>query len=117
VWFKHRAWIPVAWILSLVNLVSVFAFAGPDSSMHVGSHAVLAVLFALGAQHLAHRKTLTSGDEVAATLNEIDQRLADLDHLEAEHGRLPQLEERLDFIERALVEVRNRAQIPPKPGS
>ena len=58
-WFKHRAWIPVAWILSLGNLVSVWFAARPAEAEHATVHALLAVLFGLGAQHLAHRKNST----------------------------------------------------------
>lgn len=115
-WFKHRAWIAVAWVLAAANLFSVWFFAGPGESGHLTGHALLAALFGLGAQHLANRKTIASGDDVTATLHEIDQRLADLDRLQSAQGRLPELEERLDFIERALVEVRNRSQLPPKKG-
>ena len=56
VWFRHRAWIPVAWILSLVNLVSVWFAAEPAEPLHATIHALLAVLFALGAQHLQARR-------------------------------------------------------------
>ena len=54
-WFKHRAWIPVAWILCLVNLGAVWFAARPAEAWHATGHAVLAVLFGLGAQRLAAR--------------------------------------------------------------
>jgi hypothetical protein len=113
-WFKHRAWIPVAWALSLLNLVSVGIYVGPGENLHVTIHALLAVLFGLGAQRLALRKSLTADTDVAETLRELDARLAELDGLQGVERRLPQLEERLDFIERALVEVRSRPQLPHK---
>src|SRR5262245_25399142 len=59
VWFKHRAWIPIAWLLSAGNLISVWFAARPAETWHATIHALLAVLFGLGAQRLmARRQTL-----------------------------------------------------------
>ena len=113
-WFKHRAWIPVAWVLSLANLGAVWFAARPGEPWHATAHAVLAVLFGLGAQHLALRTRPTADADVLARLQELEARLADLGMLPDVEGRLAELEERLDFTERALVEVRTRAQLPPK---
>ena len=55
-WFKHRAWIPVAWLLSLGNLVSVWFAAQPAEAWHATIHAMLAVLFGVGAQRLMARQ-------------------------------------------------------------
>jgi hypothetical protein len=55
VWFKHRAWIPVAWLLCLGNLAAVWFAARPAEAWHATFHALLAVLFGLGAQRLAAR--------------------------------------------------------------
>ena len=59
-WFQHRAWIPIAWLLSLINLGSVWFAARPAEPWHATIHALLAVLFALGAQRLRARQPLTS---------------------------------------------------------
>jgi len=113
-WFKHRAWIPVAWLLCLGNIVSVWFAARPAEPWHATIHALLAVLFGLGAHRLALRRKPTVGADVVARLPELEARLADLDKLQDVDGRLSELEERLDFTERALVDVRARAQPPPK---
>lgn len=55
-WFKHRAWIPVAWLLSILNLVSVWFAARPAEAWHATAHALGAVLFGLGAQYLTVRR-------------------------------------------------------------
>ena len=55
-WFKHRAWIPVAWLLSLGNLVAVWFAAQPAEAWHATIHAMLAVLFGVGAQRLMARQ-------------------------------------------------------------
>ena len=54
--FKHRAWIPVAWLLSLGNLVATWFAAQPAEPWHATGHSLLAVLFALGAQRLMARQ-------------------------------------------------------------
>jgi hypothetical protein len=113
-WFRHRAWIPVAWLLCLVNVVSVWFAARPAEPWHATIHALLAVLFGLGAQRLGQRRKATADAGELERLRELEARLADLDTLHDVRGRLTELEERLDFAERALVEVRSRAQLPPK---
>lgn len=55
-WFKHRAWIPIAWLLSLLNLGAVWFAAQPAEPWHATIHALLAVLFAVGARHLMARQ-------------------------------------------------------------
>lgn len=61
VWFRHRAWIPIAWLLSIVNLAAVWFAAQPAEPWHATTHALLAVLLALGAQRLQARQREPSG--------------------------------------------------------
>ncbi len=105
-WFKHRAWIPIAWLLSLGNLAGLGFAAGAGEPWHATTHAILAVLFALGAQRLAARRRPSVESDVA----EVDYAVAD--KLRELEDRLVEVEERLDFTERALTEVRARGQIP-----
>jgi hypothetical protein len=89
VWFKHRAWIAVASLLSLANVVAIWFAAQPGEPAHATVHGVLAVLFGLGAQHLALRKSpLTDAD--AVTRQEMEARLARLEP--------PQLTQALETI-------------------
>ncbi len=111
-WFKHRAWIPIGWLLSVANVVSVWFAARPGEPTHATVHALLAVLFGVGAHYLTVRKGTASHPDVMARLGELEARLADVDAAPDVDSRLPELEERLDFIERAMVDVRNRAQLP-----
>jgi len=55
-WFKHRAWIPIAWLASLVNLGAVWFAARPAEPWHATIHALLALLLGLGAQRLTARQ-------------------------------------------------------------
>lgn len=105
-WFKHRAWIPVAWLLSFGNLVSVWFAAQPAEPWHATIHALLAAGFALGARHLTARR------QPAAVLNADLQEALDLnEHLQQTidglQVQLRQLEERVDFTERLLATHRD----------
>ncbi len=62
-WFKHRAWMPIAWLLSLANLGAVWFAALPGEPWHATTHALLAVLFAVGAGHLMTRRLTPPIDE------------------------------------------------------
>lgn len=66
-WFKHRAWIPIAWLLCLANIGATWFAAQPAEPWHATTHALLAVLFGLGAQRLAARlKNRGGGAELPA---------------------------------------------------
>jgi hypothetical protein len=112
-WFKHPAWVPVAWILCLVNLAAVGVYA--QTPMHAAGHGVLAALFGLWAQHLRSRTTPAADADVIERVQELEARLADLEALPdvSVSGRLSQLEARLDFAERVLADVRKRGPSPP----
>jgi len=114
VWFKHPAWRPVAWLLSLLNVGATWFAAAPGEPWHATAHALLAVAFGVGAQRLAHRHQLAATSDDTEALRELEARVSDLDRLQGVQGRLPELEERLDFIERALIEVRNKTHAPPR---
>ena len=61
-WFKHRAWIPIAWLLSVANVGAVWFAALPAEPWHATAHALASVLFAVGAERLMARRRLSSGD-------------------------------------------------------
>jgi hypothetical protein len=105
VWFKHRAWIPIAWLLSLVNLGAVWFAAEPGEPWHATAHALLGAGFALGAQRLMarHRADARSQQfQQVMDQNELLQQSA-----EQMSSRLAELEERVDFSERLLVKQRD----------
>ena len=111
-WFKHRAWIPVAWLLSFGNLISVWLPA-PVAPWHAAIHALLAVVFGLGAQRLAARPD--SGrhqleSEERQMLEDLQTQLGDLDELKQ---RIGELEERVDFAERVLAKQREGQRLDP----
>jgi hypothetical protein len=89
VWFKHRAWIPVAWLLSVANLGAVWFAARPGETWHATGHALLSLLFGLAAQHLASRTRAHDAEDVL-TRQELEARLASADS--------PRLSQALDAI-------------------
>jgi membrane protein implicated in regulation of membrane protease activity len=115
-WFKHRAWVPVAWLLSGGNLVAAWFAAVPGEAWHAATHALLAVVFAVAAERLSRRRSPgTEGEaELRARVQELEDRVAEIAALPDAGSRLAELEERLDFAERAMVEVRKRSELPPR---
>ena len=114
-WFKHRAWIPVAWLLSLANLISVWS-PPPVGPLHATTHALLAVLFGLGAQRLAARSDNRHAElksEERQTLEDLETRFGELDELKQ---RMGELEERVDFAERLLAKQRDGQRLGPPQG-
>ena len=116
-WFKHRAWVPLAWLASAGNVVATYFAAGPGEALHATAHALLGAAFAVGAMRLSYRNRqaraqLDYDPDVTDSVRELEARLDELDMDQDSQRRLPELEERLDFLERALVEIRNRAHVP-----
>ena len=77
-WFKHRAWIPIAWILSAANLGAVWFAARPGEAWHASIHALLAVALAIGAQRLQlRRRPVTTPEvDVLGRVKALEARLA-----------------------------------------
>ncbi len=114
VWFKHRAWIPVAWLLSLGNVVAVWFAARPAEPWHAAIHGVLAVLFALGAQRLMARQRADAQNEHLQQTSDQNGHLQQT--IDGMQARLQELEERADFAERLLARHRDsdRLDAPPR---
>jgi hypothetical protein len=101
VWFKHRAWIPVAWLLSLGNLAALWFAALAGEAWHATGHGVLAVGLALGAQRLVARaRAEAQHHQLQQALDASEQLRQTVDGMQV---RLEELAERLDFAERLLA--------------
>jgi hypothetical protein len=100
VWFKHRAWIPIAWLLSVLNVAAVWFAARPGEAWHATTHALLALLFGVGAQWLnARRRTFETSVGGAAPPSEIAELRAELAALrEGQSQILKRLEPTLDAL-------------------
>lgn len=77
---------------------------GPIIGVFIVSLVVLGVRrhFALRRQSSSLENGLSTGQMAAARLEEVEQRLGELD---SAHARISELEERLDFTERLLAQV------------
>lgn len=113
-WFKHRAWIPVAWSLSLVNLGAVWFAAEPGEPWHATIHALLATLFALGARRLmARQRADVQNAHLQHTIDQNEHLQQSLDSMQV---HLQELEERVDFAERLLTKHRDADRLGQSPG-
>lgn len=104
--FKHRAWIPIAWSLSVINVGAVWFAALPAEPTHATIHALLAVGFALGARRLTARGH-------GALPNEDLQQA--LDQNEQMQQTIELLEERVDFAERLVAQQKDASRQPLQP--
>jgi hypothetical protein len=94
VWFKHRAWIPTAWILCVLNVGATWFAARPGEAAHATVHALLAVLFGVGAQLLTARRRALGVE--GAELGELGAPRQDT--LRAHTEMLERLERSVDAI-------------------
>ena len=99
-WFKHRAWIPIAWLLSLGNVIATWFAAQPAEPWHATIHALLAVLFGVGAQRLSDRQRLKAlGASDAELPTELTAMRAELAALrQAQYEILKRVERSVDGI-------------------
>ena len=98
-WFKHRAWIPIAWILSVGNVVAVWFAAAPGEPWHATIHATLGLLFGVGAQRLAARRRLMQlggGAELPGDVSTLRAELAALRQDQSEF--LKRVEQSVDAV-------------------
>lgn len=113
-WFKHRAWISIAWALAAVNLGAIlFVARTGGGTWHATIHAGLAVGFTLVARHLTVRRLTASNAARVGDGQEQNEYL--MESAEEMQDRVLELEERLDFAERLLVKHREaeRQEAPP----
>ena len=106
-WFKHRAWIPAAWLGALGNLGAVWFAARPGEPWHATIHALLAVAFGLGAQRLAARAGREALTEADALREEVEHLQGELDAMHPRLAEMDELQNRLDFAEATLARLKN----------
>lgn len=110
--FKPKIWFPIASILSLINVVSVWFAAAPGEPLHATAHAAAAVGFALWAYRLKQRRDFGSGSYAIGSGPSTDTLALDVDDL---RQALAETQERLDFAERVLAQGdKVRREEPPR---
>ncbi len=110
--FKPKTWYPIALVLGVANVASVWFAARAAEAPHATLHAALGVACFWWAQKLRHE--LRAGESPA----QLDAEPMPID-LEVEQLRrqLGEAEERLDFAERMLVQLRDPERSPRQPGN
>ena len=110
--FKPKVWFPIATVLSILNVGAVWFAAVPAQPMHATVHAALAVGFALWAAKL--RQRLSAGTSATGSLqDQVEIQAAALQEAEAnlanQASQLAELQDRVDFAERLLIQARDRS--------
>ncbi len=110
--FKSALWHPIAVGLSLVNVAGLGYAVASAEPWHAAVHGTLALAFGYWAQRL---RGGPGGSELARMKQQIEQQAATLDDtqitLANQSTELAELQERVDFAERLLVQVRDRAAL------
>lgn len=110
--FKSALWHPIAVVLSVINLVGVGFAVGSAEPWHAMAHATLALAFGLWAQRLRQGP---SGSELARMKQQLEQQAAALEDAQTtladQWTQLAELQERVDFAERLLVQARDRSAL------
>ena len=113
--FKPATWLPIAVLLSAANLVAVGFAAGSTEPWHAGVHAMLALGFGLWAQRLSRRRR--EGEAEARLDTPAAERLEAFEvELSKLRQELSETQERLDFVERRLVQGAEQRRVPPEKG-
>jgi hypothetical protein len=110
--FKPKVWFPIATALSIINVGAVWFAAAPAEPAHATIHAALGVGFALWAARL--RQRLRAGQVSTGSLqDQVEQQAAALQEAESnlasQASQLAELQDRVDFAERLLIQARDRS--------
>ena len=110
--FKPKVWFPIATALSILNVGAVWFAAVPSQPLHATVHAALGVAFALWAARL--RLRLRAGSPGSGSLqDQVEQQAAALleaeSNLASQASQLAELQDRVDFAERLLIQTRDRS--------
>ena len=109
---KPRIWLPIAAVLSIINVGAVWFAAVPAEPLHATVHAGLAVGFALWAARLRQR-ALAGVVGTGSLQDQVEQQAAALQdaesNLASQASQLAELQDRVDFAERLLIQARDRS--------
>lgn len=103
-----RIWVPIAQLLTVVNIGAVYFAAQAAEPGHATLHAALAVLCTLGVDWLRTRARAADvlSDGQVAELESGTREMDDVRH------ELAEMQERLDFAERMLSQRREQDRSP-----
>jgi TRAP-type uncharacterized transport system fused permease subunit len=104
-------WRRLAIVLSVFNVAGAGFALASNEGWHAGIHVSLAVVFAFAAQRLK-QDSGGGGSELARIQQQVDEQAIALQEAQAalanQSTQLAELQERVDFAERLLTQVRDR---------
>lgn len=105
-------WRRIAIVLTLVNVAgAVFALASGEG-WHAGIHVSLAIVFGFAAQRLKEGARESGVDRMQQQLDDQAVALEEAQRaLQNQANQLNELQERVDFTERMLAQVRDREKL------
>jgi hypothetical protein len=110
--FKPRIWFPIATVLSIINVGAVWFAAVPAEPLHATVHAALGVGFALWAARLRQRGRTMLAEAGGSLQDQVEEQAAALEEAESnlanQASQLAELQDRVDFAERLLIQARDR---------
>jgi hypothetical protein len=109
--FKPALWRPIAFVLSVANLVAVGFAAGEAEPWHAGVHAALALAFGLWAQRLQQRLRGRESEGQLDVLDALEAVETEVSNLRRE---LTETQERMDFAERLLAQGVESRRVGPE---
>ena len=96
--FKPRIWYPIAAVLTLINVASVWPAAVAAEGPHATLHGALAVVCGLWAYRLRQRRGEETQEALPPGMETMGLEVDDL------RQALAETQERLDFAERVLAQ-------------
>jgi hypothetical protein len=113
--FKPSLWQPIAVVLSGLNVAGAGYAVALREPWHAMAHVILAVAFGLWARRLRQGP---GGSDVARMQQDLEQQAAALEDVQTtlanQSTQLAELQERVDFAERLLAQVRDRPALGTK---
>jgi hypothetical protein len=107
--FKPALWLPIAVVLSGLNVAGAGYAVALREPWHAMAHVALALVFGLWARRLRQGPR---GSELARLQQDLEQQAAALEDVQTtlanQSTQLTELQERVDFAERLLAQVRDR---------
>lgn len=108
---KTRLWYRIAVSLSIINLGALGFALGQGEPRHAMVHGLLGLGFGFWASRL-RRQSSAGGQDASALQDQVDQQAVALDDAHAaladQASQIAELQERLDFTERILAQVKER---------
>jgi hypothetical protein len=103
--FKPAIWLPIAVVLSVINLVAAGFAVASSEPLHAGVHVALGLAFGLWAQRLRQGP---GESELQPRLEALEFEVSDL------RRELSETQERLDFAERVLAQGQESRRLDPE---